>query len=427
VAQSLIKFDDAFLLAPLSLTGFSNPITTRGYTGHEMVDDMGIIHMNGRIYDSRLGRFLQADPFIQAATNTQSYNRYSYVLNNPLNATDPSGFFFKKLWNKIRPFVGIIVAAVLTYWGCEPCGQYAYLWIGGASGAAGAAANGGNVLRGAVTGMITAAVFNGIGSKYNIKMAKDGSNFWSAGVSGGARHILTHAVAGGVLSSLQGGKFGHGFVSAGLTKGFMSHSGFDYSDGSSSAVIGRTIVAAIVGGTISEMTGGKFANGATAAAMAHLFNQELSAAQQRAYAEQVRDRLLESVRQLRKDINGWDEKTYSTYFDGYTKKSTLGFVNAEIHKLEAALMTDAAVANIYNFISDASTAVATHAATGGASALPKAASWALKLFDYPDSNYKFDVSGWHATCQTVISCGFNSPSMTYYPLKKIGPPILVGF
>ena len=65
---------------------------TRGFTGHEQVDDAGLIHMNGRIYDPVLGRFLSADPFIQAATNSQSLNRYSYVWNNPLNATDPSGY-----------------------------------------------------------------------------------------------------------------------------------------------------------------------------------------------------------------------------------------------------------------------------------------------------------------------------------------------
>ena len=67
-------------------------ITTRGYTGHEMLDEVGIIHMNGRIYDAKIARFLQADPIIQDPLNTQSLNRYSYVWNNPLNATDPSGY-----------------------------------------------------------------------------------------------------------------------------------------------------------------------------------------------------------------------------------------------------------------------------------------------------------------------------------------------
>jgi RHS repeat-associated protein len=41
--------------------------------------------MNGRIYDPKLGRFLQADPLIQSAKNGENLNRYSYVLNNPLS------------------------------------------------------------------------------------------------------------------------------------------------------------------------------------------------------------------------------------------------------------------------------------------------------------------------------------------------------
>jgi hypothetical protein len=48
--------------------------------------------MNGRIYDPLLGRFLSADILVQAPGNLQSYNRYSYVFNNPLSYTDPSGF-----------------------------------------------------------------------------------------------------------------------------------------------------------------------------------------------------------------------------------------------------------------------------------------------------------------------------------------------
>lgn len=68
------------------------PITTRGFTGHEQLAEVGLIHMNGRIYDGALGRFVQADPIIQNPLRVQSLNRYSYVWNNPLNATDPSGF-----------------------------------------------------------------------------------------------------------------------------------------------------------------------------------------------------------------------------------------------------------------------------------------------------------------------------------------------
>ncbi|SFC07258.1 RHS repeat-associated core domain-containing protein [Microbulbifer thermotolerans] len=67
--------------------------TTKGFTGHEMVDALGVIHMNGRIYDPELGRFLQADPFIDGVGDTQGYNRYSYVKGNPLTLTDPTGYY----------------------------------------------------------------------------------------------------------------------------------------------------------------------------------------------------------------------------------------------------------------------------------------------------------------------------------------------
>lgn len=54
--------------------------------------DLGPVHMNGRIYDPLLGRFLSADLIVQAPGNLQDFNRYSYVRNNPLSLTDPSGW-----------------------------------------------------------------------------------------------------------------------------------------------------------------------------------------------------------------------------------------------------------------------------------------------------------------------------------------------
>ena len=48
--------------------------------------------MNGRLYDPKLHRFLQTDNYVQDPGNTQNYNRYGYVLNNPLKYTDPSGW-----------------------------------------------------------------------------------------------------------------------------------------------------------------------------------------------------------------------------------------------------------------------------------------------------------------------------------------------
>jgi RHS repeat-associated protein len=68
----------------------------RGYTGHEHLDVFGLINMNGRAYDPWLGRFLSPDPFVQSPGNSQSYNRYSYCLNNPLKYVDPSGYLLDR-------------------------------------------------------------------------------------------------------------------------------------------------------------------------------------------------------------------------------------------------------------------------------------------------------------------------------------------
>jgi len=76
----------------LSQSELISNITKKGYTGHEMLDEVGLIHMNGRVYDPTIARFVSADPLISKPDDTQSYNRYSYVTNRPMFYTDPSGF-----------------------------------------------------------------------------------------------------------------------------------------------------------------------------------------------------------------------------------------------------------------------------------------------------------------------------------------------
>jgi RHS repeat-associated protein len=66
--------------------------TRRGYTGHTDIDNLALIHMNGRVYDPMIGRFISADPFVDCVKNSQGFNRYSYVKNNPLTSIDPLGF-----------------------------------------------------------------------------------------------------------------------------------------------------------------------------------------------------------------------------------------------------------------------------------------------------------------------------------------------
>jgi RHS repeat-associated protein len=106
-------------------------ILDRGYTGHEHLQSVGLIHMNGRLYDPKLHRFLQPDNYVQDPSNTQNYNRYGYVLNNPLKYTDPSGElslksignWFKKNGNDILAGVAIVGGTVLMFVpGCQAIG-----------------------------------------------------------------------------------------------------------------------------------------------------------------------------------------------------------------------------------------------------------------------------------------------------------------
>jgi len=74
----------------------ANPdISDRGFTGHRMnntgTNDLGLIYMNARYYLPEVGRFISADSIVPDPSNPQSYNRYTYALNSPINLTDPTG------------------------------------------------------------------------------------------------------------------------------------------------------------------------------------------------------------------------------------------------------------------------------------------------------------------------------------------------
>jgi len=84
-------------MKPVSITNALGDLNTmqprfdRGYTGHEIMAGLGLINMNGRLYDPYLQRFLSPDNYVQNPLNAQNYNRYSYCNNNPLYGIDPSG------------------------------------------------------------------------------------------------------------------------------------------------------------------------------------------------------------------------------------------------------------------------------------------------------------------------------------------------
>jgi len=225
-----------------------------------MVDGAGIVHMRGRIYDPRLGRFLQADPIVQDPLNAQSYNRYTYVFNNPLSLIDPSGYRslsanLELYWKPITA-IAIVVAT---------SGQAGLALKAGAAGEALAWA----VVGGAGAGLVTTGTLRG-----TVMGAADG--LLTFGIGEGSKEstkalLLAQSLKGGLLEGLNGGDFGHGFVTAGLSKATgLGIAGLDLGPASS------IILNAMAGGTVSAATGGKFANGAVSAAVQFAFNQALA-------------------------------------------------------------------------------------------------------------------------------------------------------
>lgn len=109
------------------LTAISNS-TPDGFTGHEMLDGVGLIHMtrngrthflnsrrralrarartdpsSGRVYDPTVGRFLSVDPIVRDVDASQSWNGYGYVSGRVMSATDPSGFMETITVSGVRP------------------------------------------------------------------------------------------------------------------------------------------------------------------------------------------------------------------------------------------------------------------------------------------------------------------------------------
>lgn len=276
----------------------------RGFTGHEMLDDVGLVHMNGRLYDSALGRFCSADPIIQEGENDQNYNRYSYVLNNPMSNTDPSGFsFWKSFFRALVAIVVVVVVVVLILVASVGAAEFltvlsdgvasgglvggagafgatypvaAGAILGGAFAAINAAVQGGSfseVLKAAVTGAVTGAITAGVSSTILHAMGEEA--FGS--LEGQLIHSIAHGVVGGAMTEAQGGSFKDGFIGSLIGSGVSAGMGM-FVGGAANAlgVVGRTALAAMSGGIASKLSGGKFSDGAWSAGFLHLFNDEAS-------------------------------------------------------------------------------------------------------------------------------------------------------
>lgn len=185
---------------PNNLTFAYNYLVDRGYTSHEHLLGVGLIHMNGRLYDPLLRRFLNADENIQDSNNTQNYNKYGYVMNNPLLYSDPSGEF---IW-----FLPVAWAAAHVFWATVITGAVIGAAIGASMYAIQAQISGnwswGGLGKSILMGSVTGAVSAGLGQVFSA------GGFWAT-VGNGA---LAGAGSGGVTSIINGTNFLEG-----LTKG----------------------------------------------------------------------------------------------------------------------------------------------------------------------------------------------------------------
>lgn len=197
----------------------------RGYTGHEMLNEYGIINMNGRLYDPVIGRFFSPDNYVQMPDNSQNFNRYSYCLNNPLKYTDPSGELF-----------GIDDAVI------------AFAVFNLASSMMQASFNGQSVWKAGAISLLSSVATYGIGEAFKGMATTVGSELLRAGA---------HGLSSGVTTALEGGNFISGFASGALASGIGSYAGSVKMN--TELMIASTTT---MGGVAAWATGGDFLQGA---------------------------------------------------------------------------------------------------------------------------------------------------------------------
>ena len=224
---------------------------------------------------------------LQAPDNLQSWNRYSYVINNPLSLTDPSGFFFSGLFRAIGNFLSSafraignvvkvvlsnpIVRALLQIVACAP-GPWVIATCTAAI-AVNTFASGGSLkdgLKAVAFAFATMGIFDAVGGFLDGARAALGGAF-------GVVKAGVHGVIGGALSVAQGGSFLQGFASnaIGAVAGLASESVFGAArTGGLEGKLARTLVAAAAGCAGAIVTGGKCGQGAVTAAFAQLYNAE---------------------------------------------------------------------------------------------------------------------------------------------------------
>ncbi len=267
----------------LSVYGLDDSILMRdlkGFTSHEMLDNVGLVHMNARLFDPVIGRFVSPDSIVSDASTPLDYNRYMYVRGNPASANDPTG-------NSPIHVIAAIAFYAFSQFSDNPniqiAGQLALMY---ATGGFDALPQGATWINAASQAGISATVVS-FANTGDVGQALESGAFaaFSAGVTYSAAHgtikselglgvdldpklLAFHAVSHGVISMARGGTFREGAVSALIPK--LINGAFDMSTMNLTA---STAIVAVSGGLASKAVGGDFMRGAVTAATVHLFNE----------------------------------------------------------------------------------------------------------------------------------------------------------
>jgi RHS repeat-associated protein len=260
-------------------TGSIASQTVWGFTGQEQLTGVGLVHLNGRVYDPLIGRMMSADPFVPDALNGQAWNRYSYVINNPLAFTDPSGYcflglcgignaisnFFSNIGSWFKNQIGSIASAILASVACTFSGPAYAICVGVVTGVISGVITGvttGSLelaLKAGVIAGVTAAAFYGVGEITGHNPA--------FGTAAHAANVAGHAAVGCASAVAQGAKCGPSALAGAITS-------FAGPIINTQNRVASFVANTVIGGVAAVAGGGKFENGAFTAAFGYLFNQQ---------------------------------------------------------------------------------------------------------------------------------------------------------
>ena len=200
--------------------GSSEEVAWYYFTGKPKDDESGLLFFGARYYDPTVGRFITADTIVPYPSDPQSFNRYSYARNNPVNIIDPTGhkWSWTKFWHAaVGVLVGIAAAIV-----AGPAGfGITSAWVLGAIGGSVAGAVSGGLdggWKGALIGGALGGVLGGIGGWAGGLHSFTGNMILGGMAVGGIGYAAAtgswDSFAGGLAGAVAGNMIGNGITSA---------------------------------------------------------------------------------------------------------------------------------------------------------------------------------------------------------------------